>query len=117
MTAWRGVLQKVGVEVHESTEVHGFVWQAQTASAVETSRGPLTANWFVLATGPWTPQLNRWLGMKVPTQSGKGNSMTMLRRSLETCVGCCEKPTRTVSLTRTQLFSLSLPYFLASAPS
>jgi len=79
LSSMRAVLERMGVEIRENTEVRGFVREGQAASAVETSQGPIPADCFVLATGAWTPQLNRWLGMNVPIQPGKGYSMTMPR--------------------------------------
>ena len=47
--------------------------------AVKTSAGDIAADVFVVATGAWTPWLNKQLGCKIPIQPGKGYSMTMPR--------------------------------------
>jgi D-amino-acid dehydrogenase len=44
-----------------------------------TSRGEFAADAFVVATGAWTPLLNRELGCRIPIQPGKGYSITMPR--------------------------------------
>src|SRR5262249_15025254 len=49
------------------------------ARAVATAQGDLAADAFVLATGAWTPLLNRHLGCRIPIQPGKGYSITMPR--------------------------------------
>jgi D-amino-acid dehydrogenase len=56
--------------------------QARGVHVIErgaSSRGELAADAFVVATGAWTPQLNRTLGCRVPIQPGKGYSITMAR--------------------------------------
>jgi D-amino-acid dehydrogenase len=47
--------------------------------ALETTTGEVTADAFVVATGAWTPLLNRELKCKIPIQPGKGYSLTMPR--------------------------------------
>lgn len=79
LTSLRDVLIRMNVEIHENTEVKGFQQESKTAKAVLSSQGPIEADEFVVATGAWTPLLNRWLGMKVPIQPGKGYSITMPR--------------------------------------
>src|SRR5205807_2741822 len=59
--------------------VRGFVAQSGRASAVQTDDGDLAAEAFVVATGAWTPLLQRQLGCRVPIQPGKGYSLTMPR--------------------------------------
>ena len=44
-----------------------------------TSTGEIEGDAFVVATGAWTPLLNRQLGCKILIQPGKGYSMTMAR--------------------------------------
>ncbi len=82
MAGLRRVLQSQGVEIHEQTEVRGFVNGSDRSAALQTSKGEMTADHFVVATGSWTPLLNRWLGAKIPIQPGKGYSTTMPRPAI-----------------------------------
>lgn len=79
IASWRRVLEDRDVVVCENCEVQGFVRTDNRARGVVTSQGEMTADGFVVATGAWTPFLNRQLGCKVPIQPGKGYSITMAR--------------------------------------
>jgi D-amino-acid dehydrogenase len=79
MAELRRVLVGLGVEVREHTPVTGFTVSNGTATAVQTAAGDVPADAVVVATGAWTPQLNRALGAKVPILPGKGYSVTMPR--------------------------------------
>jgi D-amino-acid dehydrogenase len=85
MSEFKRILIARGVTIHEHCEVSDFVRENGCAKAVCTSptrdRGPqlLEADHFVVATGAWTPLLNRELGCRVPIQPGKGYSITMPR--------------------------------------
>ncbi len=98
MSELRRVLVSLGVEIRENCEVTGFVKENGKAKAVSTKRptrkqgtdaplacasgSGLDANAFVVATGAWTPLLNRELGCRVPIQPGKGYSLTMPRPAI-----------------------------------
>lgn len=79
MTAWRSVLERLGVVVREETAVTAFRHENGQARAAVTSRGEVVADAFVVATGAWTPLLKHSLGCRVPIQPGKGYSITMSR--------------------------------------
>jgi D-amino-acid dehydrogenase len=79
LAAWQKVLEARGVTIHEQCEVKRFRGNQGTLNTLETSTGEVTADAFVVATGAWTPLLNRELGCKVPIQPGKGYSITMPR--------------------------------------
>src|SRR5688500_16060086 len=79
MSGWRGVLERMGVEIRENTKVEGFVAQGGLATAARTSQGEVPADAFVVAAGAWTPEFARELGAKIPIQPGKGYSITMKR--------------------------------------
>jgi D-amino-acid dehydrogenase len=79
MSAMRGKLEEMGVVIREDCQVRGIVRAEGTAKAVVTSKGEITADAFVMASGAMTPLLNLELGCRVPIQPGKGYSMTMRR--------------------------------------
>lgn len=79
MASWRRILEARGVTVVENCQVQGFVRQDSQARAVRTSVGDMSAAAFVVATGAWTPFLERDLGCNIPIQPGKGYSLTMPR--------------------------------------
>lgn len=82
MSSWRKLIESRGVDVREGCELQGFVSRQGKAVAAQTSHGELEGDAFVVATGSWTPFLNRALGCKVPIQPGKGYSMTMPRPAI-----------------------------------
>jgi D-amino-acid dehydrogenase len=75
MAEWRRVLDSRGVKIVENREVNSFTRDGSKALAA----GEFAADAFVVATGAWTPQLNRELGCRIPIQPGKGYSITMPR--------------------------------------
>ena len=79
MSSWRRSLEARGATVFENCGFDRFQSRNGRASAAQTPRGELAAELFVIATGAWTPLLNRELGCRVPIQPGKGYSMTMPR--------------------------------------
>jgi D-amino-acid dehydrogenase len=79
LQSWRRVLEASGVEIREGCALRGFLGPAGRASAVATEQGEIPAEAFVVATGAWTPFLNRDLGCRIPIQPGKGYSLTMRR--------------------------------------
>lgn len=81
MASWRRILEARGVTVREQCRVEGFLRQDNHAHAVRTSTGEIAAEAFVVATGAWTPFLQRELGCYIPIQPGKGYSLTMPRPS------------------------------------
>ena len=79
MSELRRVLVSLGVKIREQCEVTGFVKWRGKASAVRTRTDNIPADQIVVATGAWTPLLNRELGCTIPIQPGKGYSITMPR--------------------------------------
>ncbi len=85
MTSLRQLLVEREVSIHEHCEFRGFIHRENRAAAVQTSSTKadafeeISADAFVVATGAWTPQLNRHLGCRIPIQPGKGYSLTMPR--------------------------------------
>jgi D-amino-acid dehydrogenase len=83
MSEMKRVLMARGVEIIENCEVRGFIRENGIAKSITSptrQRGPdFAADAFVVATGAWTPLLNRELGCRNPIQPGKGYSITMPR--------------------------------------
>ncbi len=79
MKAWRLALECQGVAICEKCTLQGFQTSSGRATAALTDQGELEADLFVVATGAWTPLLNKELGCRVPIQPGKGYSLTMPR--------------------------------------
>jgi D-amino-acid dehydrogenase len=83
MDAFRAALSRAGAEFSWSTEVTGWRTQSQRVTEIETTRGPLAADEYVLAGGTWSSGIARDLRLRLPLQAGKGYSLTLPRpRSL-----------------------------------
>lgn len=82
LSSWRQVIESRGVEVREHCSVEAFLREGKRARGVRTASGEMTADAVVVATGAWTPFLNKHLGCKVRIQPGKGYSITMARPSI-----------------------------------
>lgn len=79
MSELKRVLISLGVEIRENCAALDFANANGHATAVRTSSGEIPGDAFVLATGAWTPLLNKELGCRIPIQPGKGYSITMPR--------------------------------------
>jgi D-amino-acid dehydrogenase len=79
MTAWKAVLERLGVVVRTRCKFNGFASASGMAHVANTDGGEIAGDLFVLATGAWTPLLNKNLGCNIPIQPGKGYSITMPR--------------------------------------
>jgi D-amino-acid dehydrogenase len=82
MLAWRRALEVAGVEIRDNCELHGLMADGRLARRLSTSRGDLPADQVVVATGAWTPKLQKLLRRPVAIQPGKGYSLTMPRPSI-----------------------------------
>jgi D-amino-acid dehydrogenase len=82
MSSWRRLLEAGSVKIREQCDFRGFVRDGRLARAADTSQGRLDAEAFVVATGAWSPQLQRQVGCRIPIQPGKGYSITMPRPSI-----------------------------------
>jgi D-amino-acid dehydrogenase len=82
MRAWRGCLESRGVVIRENAGFQRFRSGNGRAVAAVTGAGELAADFFIVATGAWTPLVNEQLGCRLPIQPGKGYSVTMPRPSV-----------------------------------
>ncbi|HVU90565.1 MAG TPA: FAD-dependent oxidoreductase [Pirellulales bacterium] len=67
----------LGVTILPRTELVSLDGDGRRIAAAATSRGTLTADSYVLATGAWSHDLARKVRVKVPVLSGKGYSLTI----------------------------------------
>lgn len=79
MSAWRSQLESSGVRFIENCELVDFSSRGRLATIAETAKGPLEADRFLIATGAWTPKLDKIIGRHIPIEPGKGYSITMPR--------------------------------------
>lgn len=70
-------LERLGVELIWETEISGAITEGRRMRALQTSRGEVAADEFVLCAGVWSGGLGRSLGLKLPMQAGKGYSLTI----------------------------------------
>lgn len=78
MSEWRRVLERQKVEIVENCTFRAF----ESEHRIATSQGTITSDFFVLATGAWSPLLSDTLGCRLPILPGKGYSITMPRPRL-----------------------------------
>lgn len=79
LATWRSYLAEQGVRFIEQRTLQRFDQQAKRASCAIASGDPFVADYFVVATGAWTPRLASILGYQVPIEPGKGYSVTLPR--------------------------------------
>ncbi len=73
----RRLLVSRGATLIEDCPFTALHCEGAKAVAVETPRGDIDADAFVIAAGAWTPTLNARFGCRIPIQPGKGYSLTM----------------------------------------
>jgi D-amino-acid dehydrogenase len=82
MSAWRRVLESIGVEIREHCAMRDLVIERRLVRRVLTEQGEIAADQAVIAAGAWTPQWRHLLRCPIPIQPGKGYSLTMPRPAL-----------------------------------
>lgn len=82
MRAWRERLEQDGVEIREQCALQDLTSSGRLARRAITSTGELPADQVLIATGAWTPQLQKLLRRPIAIQPGKGYSLTMPRPAL-----------------------------------
>jgi D-amino-acid dehydrogenase len=70
-------LKKMGVTIHTDTEVRRLRRDGNRIGSVETSKGTLTADNFVVAMGSYSPGLVAPLGIRLPIYPVKGVTVTV----------------------------------------
>jgi D-amino-acid dehydrogenase len=74
LAAW---LEERGVTFRWATNVLGFTVAGDRVENVRTSRGPVTADAYVLCAGCWSAGLGKQLGLRLPIYPVKGYSVTL----------------------------------------
>lgn len=67
--------RSLGVTILEQTEVTGARVEGRAIRALETSKGEVTADRFVLAAGAWSGAVGRAFGLRIPMRGAKGYSL------------------------------------------
>jgi D-amino-acid dehydrogenase len=75
--AWSECLGQNGVTFLENCKLTAIEKNNGQVISLQTSRGTLTADQFVFATGAWSAHLGSHLGCRIPVEPGKGYSITM----------------------------------------
>ena len=70
-------LQSKGVSLIDNCEVNGFETSGKDIRTIKTTNGDFSADSVVLASGSWSGQLTRQLGLKIPVVGGRGYSITL----------------------------------------
>ncbi len=79
LESWKELLINRGLIVEEECRVQDLVVERGAIRHVNTEKGEYTGDAFVLATGAWTPEMNKQLKLNIPVEPGKGYSITMER--------------------------------------
>ncbi len=66
----------MGAKLQLNTNITGFERNGKKIQAVITDHGRFEADEVVMATGSWSPELSKMLGINMILQPGKGYSMT-----------------------------------------
>jgi D-amino-acid dehydrogenase len=68
---------ELGVKFHWSREITRIVADGDRITRVETDKGPVTGDAFVLALGSYSPALGRQIGLNMPIYPVKGYALTV----------------------------------------
>jgi len=88
LESWKNLLVSRGLIVEEKCRVQDMVIERGAVRHANTVKGEFSADTFVLATGSWSPEMNKQLKLKIPVQPGKGYSITMERPERSPNIPC-----------------------------
>ncbi len=78
-TTWVENLKKDGVTFIEECTMESLEKRGSSVTSINTSRGAMRADHFVIAAGAWSANLAEHLDCHIPIEPGKGYSVTMER--------------------------------------
>jgi len=81
-------VERLGGQVLWDTEALGWSVRGSRIAALETTRGPLSADEYVLAAGAWSPRTTRGLKLRLPVEAGKGYSVLVTSPPVRPATGC-----------------------------
>ncbi len=67
--------EEKGVTIRSGIEVIDFERSGRRLESIVTTRGSISADHFVLATGAWSGRIGKLIGLRIPMLSGKGYSI------------------------------------------
>jgi D-amino-acid dehydrogenase len=76
---WSEQLKAAGVTFIEECEMLSLEKTSTNVTSIETTRGSLWADHFVIAAGAWSTKFAEQLDCRIPIEPGKGYSITMQR--------------------------------------
>ena len=79
MSSWRESLAARGVKFVEECALTRIDRDGEKVTAAASSGETFESDWYVMATGAWTPRLSHMLGLRIPIEPGKGYSLTFAR--------------------------------------
>ena len=77
VSEWTSLGRQNGVTFIEDCRLEDVEASDGRVSGIITSKGKMTADHYVIATGAWSGKLGKMLGCKLPVEPGKGYSITM----------------------------------------
>ena len=75
--SWSKYLKMCGVKFIENCRVDTIQKEKHAIKSLSSSKGEITAEKFVIATGAWSTRFAKQLGTKIPIEPGKGYSVTI----------------------------------------
>lgn len=88
VTSMEQEVERLGGQVLWQTEALGWRRSSSRVVALQTSRGDLVADEYVLATGAWSPNVTRGLALRLPVEAGKGYSLLLASPPVRPALGC-----------------------------
>lgn len=76
--AYATAARKLGAQLYEHSEVVGIQQDAGKVVAVQTAQGETIAcNRLVIASGAWSEQVGKWLGLSIPVVPSRGQILSL----------------------------------------
>lgn len=76
--AYAEAARKLGARIYEQTEVIGLEHRSGKVIGVQTAQGEIIAcDRVVIATGAWSAQVGKWLGLSIPVVPARGQILSL----------------------------------------